>query len=734
MNTSSRVYSYTQRGMATLAILILVGFAVSVAVFGALRFLQGSQSQTTAYHSQTQAQMRAWSGVDMLFQYFSGLNNLSSPPTFEALTSALNSARTSGSNLLASATNLEAFVQTVQPNPENNEAQVTINVTGISELGSKAEARSTVQVVYAIRGINSGGGGQSCSQVCSNVAIDLVGDFRAEGDIKFSSPPNTPYEINVDGNVSLGGISTGGVNVIRSTKSIKFQGGSATNFTEMHASCDLQISNAGGFTVHNVKATRNVCLMNTVNSSMINANGSVFVSGGKHGDIYAHANKPAGVAQCAIGADTLCGDSPATSSTYDSFAASPGVRTSPEPTINNIYSRNAVHLHSSVNVIERVSAEGSLRITGCTPNWGSAMYGGDFTNNNSCSRTATKFNGPWVFPVTPVSAVQIQHEIFDANTLRGIANYLYYRDSSNRTRVYVRGVTGIPDHTDSSNPDDVQQGGYYYRTANILDPNNTGWSNRTVAGYICKNNNSPSRDDELVPHCLAQLGKANNITTFLPSFDNGKWTFNGINHAPGVVFVDGNLDVGNGTYTNTFIVTGNINVTTAGNGGVFSLNYAGFNGVTSNGITAIGVCSNTHYTVKPTDFCQGSTYKADALQGIGNYALLAGSCPAAGCTIGQNGKITDYIGGDIKVEKSVFGVIKAGNYFTTGGSARIYGAISSLAQGSAAQTHVFGASTEIHLLNPQVSDRYNPNNCTNQCTTLPSNSGTEISVLWSRYL
>ena len=191
----------------------------------------------------------------------------------------------------------------------------------------------------------------------------------------------------------------------------------------------------------------------------------------------------------------------------------------------------------------------------------------------------------------------------------------------------------------------------------------------------------------------------------MPSFNNGKWTFDGINHAPGVVFVDGNLDVGNGTYTNTFIVTGNINVTTAGNGGVFSLNYAGFNGVTSNGITAIGVCSNTHYTVKPTDFCQGSTYKADALQGIGNYALLAGSCPAAGCTIGQNGKITDYIGGDIKVEKSVFGVIKAGNYFTTGGSARIYGAISSLAQRSAAQTHVFGASTERHLLNPQVSDR-----------------------------
>lgn len=733
MNTSSRVYSYSQCGMATLTILILVGLAVSVAVFGALRFLQGSQSQTTAYHSQTQAQMRAWSGVDMLFQYFSGLNNLSSPPTFDALTSALSSARSNGSNLLAAAANLEAFVETVQS--ANNEAQVTINVTGISELGSKAEARSTVQVVYAIRGINSGGGGQSCSQVCSNVAIDLVGNFTASGDIKFFSPPNTPYEINVDGNVSLGGISTGGVNVIRSTKSIKFQGGSATNFTEMHASCDLQVSQAGGFTVHNVKATRNVCLMNTVNSSAINANGSVFVSGGKHGNIYAHANKPAGVAQCASSAETLCGDYPATGWPYDSFAASPGVRTSPTPTIDNIYSRNAVHLHSSVNVTGRVSAEGNLRIdTGCSPNWGSAVYGGNFANNNSCSKSATKSNGPWTVPVAPVSAVQIQHEIFDANTLRSVANYSYYRDSSNRTRVYVRGVIGIPDHTDSSNPTDVQQGGYYYRSANILDPNNTGWSNRTVASYICKNNNSPSRADELVPHCLAQLGKANNITTFQPSFNNGKWTFDGINHAPGVVFVDGNLDIGNGTYTNTFIATGNIQVTTAGNGGVFGLNYAGYNGITTNGITAIGVCSNTHYAIKPADFCQGNTYKSDALQSIGNYALLAGSCPQAGCVIGQNGKITGYIGGDIKVEKSVFGVIKAGNYFTTGGSARIYGAISSLAQGSAAPTHVFGNSTEIHLLNPQVSDRYNPNNCSNQCTTLPSNSGIEVTLLWSRYL
>lgn len=733
MRTKALATPRLNRGIATLVILVLVGLAATAAVLGGLRFLAGSQSQTTTFHAQTQAQMRAWSGVDMLAQYFTRLESITPTPVFADLISALEAARSNNSNLLQDAANLVARVQNVQTT--GSSADITINVTGRSAVGTRAEASATVQVVFAVTEIaGNGPATETCSLVCNSVAIDLVGNFSASGDIKFFTAQDAPYQIRVDGNVSLGGISTGGIDKILSTKSIRFAGGSATNFDEMHATCDIEIRNAGGFTVRDVKATRNVCLIDTVNSGTVNANGSIFVRGGTHGNLYAHANKPAGLAQCSSGADTLCNTSPTVGWPYDSFANDPGVRTGPTPTINDIYSRNSVHFNSSFTA-RRVSAEGDLRITGCSPTWQNAIFGGVFTNNNSCSRTATQYAGPWSFPVSAVSPIVLEHEVFDANTLRSAANYLYYRDSSNRTRVKVRGIQGIPDHTASSNPIEVQQNGYFYRTANIIDPTNPGWTNRTVAGYICINNNSPSRADELTPHCLAQLGRANNTSTFVPSFSNNKWTMNGVSHAPGIVFVEGNLDLAGGTYTNTFIATGNIHVTTAG-GAVFALNYAGFNGVTASGNTALGVCNNTQYSIRPTDFCQGATYNHEALQGLGNYVLLAGSCPTSGCDKDANGKITGYIGGDVRVEKSVYGVIKAGNYMTTGGNAKIFGAISSLAQSSAVPTHVFGNSTEVHLWNPLVNDRYNPNNCSNQCTTTGGGGSSAIraEVRWSRYL
>src|SRR5690606_13058924 len=107
------------------------------------------------------------------------------------------------------------------------------------------------------------------------------------------------------------------------------------------------------------------------NSNLITANGSVEVTGGRHGDIRALANKPAGVAQCAPGAVQWC-----------SIAPGFGVRTRPSPTIANIYSKGAVEFNSPASV-GRVEAEGDLRMVGCSPTWNSATYGGSFMNNTS---------------------------------------------------------------------------------------------------------------------------------------------------------------------------------------------------------------------------------------------------------------------------------------------------------------------------------------------------------------
>ena len=103
--------------------------------------------------------------------------------------------------------------------------------------------------------------------------------LNISGAMQVLTLPGETYEMTVEGEVNLGGLSTGGIDVIRSTRSIRFVGGSSTDFREMHANCDVLVSN-GNFTVQEVKATRNVCLANTINSGLVTANGSVEVTGG----------------------------------------------------------------------------------------------------------------------------------------------------------------------------------------------------------------------------------------------------------------------------------------------------------------------------------------------------------------------------------------------------------------------------------------------------------------------
>ena len=333
--------------------------------------------------------------------------------------------------------------------------------------------------------------------------------------------------------------------------------------------------------------------------------------------------------------------------------------------------------------------------------------------------------------------VVVEPEVFDANAYRSAANYIYSRVAGH-IRVQVQNVEGIADSNDESNPLDVQRNGYYYRTANIIDPGNPGWTSRTVGGYLCLNNNAPSRRDETNGECLVQLGHGFSAGAALVEYRNGTWTFNGNHHAPGVVLVEGDTVISNGTYTNTFIATGNLTVPGAG-GAVFALNYAGPHAITVEGHTALGVCNNTQYRLRPEAFCE-STYKHTAHGGLGNYALMAGSCPAGS----ENGCSRNaYMGGDIRVERSVFGVTRAGNLFSSAGNARLYGYVSALAQRNNASTvNEMSASTLIDLRIPdEALQHYDPSG-----GLLPPAGGSNerhpptgatpgsAELLWGRYL
>ena len=63
-----------QRGIATVLILLLVGLSLSAAVFGTAHYIRSQQQQDVAAHAQTQAQMKAWTGAEVVQQYLGQLD------------------------------------------------------------------------------------------------------------------------------------------------------------------------------------------------------------------------------------------------------------------------------------------------------------------------------------------------------------------------------------------------------------------------------------------------------------------------------------------------------------------------------------------------------------------------------------------------------------------------------------------------------------------------------------
>lgn len=199
------------------------------------------------------------------------------------------------------------------------------------------------------------------------------------------------------------------------------------------------------------------------------------------------------------------------------------------------------------------------------------------------------------------------------------------------------------------------------------------------------------------------------------------------------MYFEGNLNIPSGTFYNTFLATGNI--TNSGDAVAYSLNFAGYSGkqiVDGVQVTYApqGVCQNTLIpNVVPTQFCINGEYQYNAVRGIGNYSLMAGTCGGVNnCTKEQ------YIGGDIKTAASAnfYGAIKAGNMFVSSGNTTIHGYISALAQGVQNDQHQMGAQTNIDFRSMPLG--YDPTGGGTIPGAVTPSTPTSVGILWSRYL
>ncbi len=196
---------FKQNGVATIAILLFVGVAISVAVFGAFRAVEGSQSQAMTFHAQTQAQRKAWAGVDITSKYLSSLSSDNLEILIEALPSK------SDSELPQQKLNAEIEDENIQlyiyKEEVDDDVFIYAEVTGEAAKNTKAHATSTIEAVFEMQ--------QSSTTETTSCSVNRTAVMRGVtnltgGGTNFISG-DTLSDIAVEGSLTLGSSSKSGI-------------------------------------------------------------------------------------------------------------------------------------------------------------------------------------------------------------------------------------------------------------------------------------------------------------------------------------------------------------------------------------------------------------------------------------------------------------------------------------------------------------------------------------------
>lgn len=271
--------------------------------------------------------------------------------------------------------------------------------------------------------------------------------------------------------------------------------------------------------------------------------------------------------------------------------------------------------------------------------------------------------------------------VVDVWQLKGYANYIFSMEGS-QIRVLVKNIHGLDD-------------GNYYLGFYPQTPT------RSYNDFLCEEVAGdgqctvPSDPDE--SHTLCHSYSTHDTCLTYDSSAN-EWVFNGRSFAPGTMWFEGDLQLGNGTYYNTFLASGNI--TTSGGHKTSAINYAGYDVICELNYPENKPPENIFDELYPVNLCDKSSGRL-IYNPIANLALVAGGKPSGG----------SYSGGDIDIGASnvINGTILAGKNLITNGSTTVRGYVSATSQAGkepGLDNNRLGGATQILL--DDLPAGYNP--------------------------
>ena len=698
-----------QRGMAVVLMMLMTGLAVTATVLGTASTIRGTQTQHLAVHTQTQAQLRAWSGVEVVRRYLGALPQAD----LESLaTGAL------------AITGLPGVAASIVSNTDMGAGRrrVLAHVTG-----SGAGANSTVEVVFE-------GGGTTTPPVSSGTgginAVTIRRDLLLTGNITVTG--NTSANLTVEGNAVLRG-SVSGVNRLCTVKDENGNGGdlevhSAISVNYVCVEGDLELT--GGSSVGAAEVSGNVLLSGgNVSVGSILSNGDVTLSGGSARSDRVRATGTVRVSGGSARATVIETESDvvwtssgsATDITANGSVSYTGgnngtaIRSIGDVTIGSGFvstvitkGNTALTGYWGTGITALLEGEGNLSWNNGGNVVGSGTVGGNLSGPTNGNIRVNRVPG-FIVDLPPVDVPTYEPEevpplVVDVYPLRATANYIFEVDQAGRRKVTVQGVNDIPDGT--------------YFLGDYGNANGRGYKD-----FLCLELKANNRDCLTPATPFRTICEGYSTSNGCLGYNNGLWTLAGKSMAPGVAWFDGNLRLSNGIYFNTFLAMGDIE--TGGSMRVYSINYAGYAPICANDRSAVSGA-----TASPADFAgmyprawcntQAGTLNPATL---GNSALIAGGY--------RNGS---FEGGDIALGASnqIFGSVIAGNVLGTNGNTDVTGRIIVAAQDPSATQTRWTGSTTVRI--PTDIPNFDPGTSPFDPPTPTPGTSTEVRISWTRYL
>ncbi|KAA8733783.1 hypothetical protein F4V57_06945 [Acinetobacter qingfengensis] len=671
-------YSKSQQGAATILMVLLVGFALISSILGTAYYLRMQQQVAMASHALTNAQQGAWAGVEVVRQYLE--KNITQIAKETAPVSL--SINSKGANqITAKITNITG--------PTNNQYKITAQIQNNNKA---AKSTSTIEVVYNVNVGSSGG--EKISWNTDNAMdihskLTIVGGVKLIGESNLDNDEDKYVTVNVDGAVDgTAGNGLTGIDILNATGDVSL--GSSSQFKKIYSNGDIYLTGSAAATVlASAGKTIQIDSGEAGIQGKLYANGDIIINNGITDSAYSLCNIYVKDKSPTI--KTLLQAGGATSVDYcneknKKFIDNDTIESGKLGNVNLEAVKSVSDSPFSVLSTHSIITKAWITIDSLKTQGELICGGGGFNGYKSlianswstCSNLSiAQWDGSSLF--TPEGAQKVVSMVapkIDANDYKTEANYIFSLEEDNTVKVTLQNMSNTN-----------LNGKTYY----------SGLYNG-IGGYLCEN-----KDCTTTP-----IAKISSITWGYQTikYDGSKWIVNANNNSghdikskdtpsipvlsPGILFFDGDIEIGAGSFINSFIVTGDITFNNSGTA-IYAPNYAGRS----------QICTMTYYPtsaypyLKPSESQLCIPLKNDkgedqVAYSSGNIALLAGSYKSDGT----------YQGGNITLSNAyIYGNIIAGNHFYTTASTNyvVGGILAALLSGDGSSN--FGNALTVDLSN-----------------------------------